>query len=226
MTRWNWERLAAGSGVLFVALFLVAFFIPGSPPNLGDSNAKWVSFVRDNSRELKASAIVFGLALIAFVWFAGSLAARLRGGGEPRLAAIAFGFSIATATIAGICSVIQAAAAYRIAAENPAQVKTYIELQWVGQTYLSFTAGAILLAVALAGWRAKLFPRWYNALTALAGVAIVVSGGALSDKGFYAPDGGYGQVTLVVFLGWTLATSLWLVSGLSAERTPAAVPSG
>src|SRR5207249_3791445 len=107
MTKWNWERLAAGSGVLFVALFLAAFFVPGKEPNLSDSNAKWVNFVHDHTRELKVSAILFGLAFIAFLWFAGSLATRLREAGEQRLAAIAFGSSVATVTIAAIGISIQ-----------------------------------------------------------------------------------------------------------------------
>jgi hypothetical protein len=222
MAKWNWERIAAGSGVLFVALFVIAFFIPGTPPDLSDSNTKWVNYVHDNRRELKASAIVFGLALIAFIWFAGSLATRLRNAGEQRLAGTAFGFSVATGTIAAVATAIQAALAYRIAQENPGQVKTFVELQWVLQTYLAFTAGAILLAVAIASWRTSISPRWYSGLTGVAAVALVVSGGGLSHKGFYAPDGGYGMITLIVFLGWTLATSLWLVSGMTAERTPTA----
>jgi hypothetical protein len=99
MAKWNWERLAAGSGILFVVLFIVAFVIPGKPPTMSADNTKWVHYVLSNSREIKVSSILLGLALITFVWFAGSLAARLRYAGESRLAAIAFGGAVATAAV-------------------------------------------------------------------------------------------------------------------------------
>jgi hypothetical protein len=108
MAKWNWERLAAGSGILFVVLFIVGFFIPGKPPTMSAGNTKWVHYVVSNSREIKVGSILLGLALITFVWFAGSLAARLRDAGEPRLAAIAFGGAVATAAVFAIGIAVQA----------------------------------------------------------------------------------------------------------------------
>src|SRR5438477_11341613 len=99
MTRWNWERLAACSGVLFVVFFVIGLFVPGKQPSLSAANTKWVDYFVGNSREIKVSAILFGLAVVAFVWFGGSLAARLREAGEARLAAIAFGGAVATAAV-------------------------------------------------------------------------------------------------------------------------------
>src|SRR5437868_345975 len=99
MARWNWERLAGGSGILFVVLFVIGWFVPGKQPSLSASNAKWVHYFVSNSREIKVSAILFGLALMAFIWFGGSLAARLRDAGEARLGAIAFGGTVATAGV-------------------------------------------------------------------------------------------------------------------------------
>ena len=46
------------------------------------------------------SAILFGLAFVAFLWFAGTLAA-LREGGEQRLAAVAFGGGVLRESRAG-----------------------------------------------------------------------------------------------------------------------------
>jgi hypothetical protein len=41
-------------------------------------------------------------------------------------------------------------------------------------------------------------------------VVVLVGAGALSQKGFYSPDGGYTAISLIVFLAWTLVTSGWL----------------
>jgi hypothetical protein len=73
-------------------------------------------------------SILLGLALITFVWFAGSLATRLRDAGEPRLAAVAFGGAVATAAVFAIGIAVQAAVAYRIASERPTLVKSFVEL--------------------------------------------------------------------------------------------------
>ncbi len=42
--------------------------------------------------------------------------------------------------------------------------------------------------------------------------------GALSQKGFYSPDGGYTTISLIVFLAWTLVTSGWLAFRMGTER--------
>jgi hypothetical protein len=72
----------------------------GADDHYLEAGAQQVRYVLSNSREIKVGAILLGLALITFVWFVSSLAARLRDAGEPRLAAIAFGGAVATAVFA------------------------------------------------------------------------------------------------------------------------------
>jgi hypothetical protein len=157
LARWNWGRLAAGCGILFVALFVVAYVIPGKPPTMSAGNAKWVHYALSNSREIKVDSILLGLALITFVWFADSLAARLRAGGEPRLAAIAFGGAVASAAVFAIGIAVQAAVAYRIASEQPTLVKSFVELGTVALTIIRFPVVMTIGATAIAALRTGLF---------------------------------------------------------------------
>jgi hypothetical protein len=217
MAEWNWERLAAGSGVLFVVLFIVGLFIPGKPPTMSADNTTWVHYILSNSREIKVGSILLGLALITFVWFAGSLAARLRDAREPRLAAIAFGGAVATAAVFAIGIAVQAAVAYRIASERPTLVKSFVELMTVALTIIRFPVAITMGATAIAALRTGVFPQWYAPLNGLAALVVLVGAGALSQKGFYSPDGGYTTISLIVFLAWTLVTSGWLAFRMGTE---------
>lgn len=221
MRNLNWERIAAASGVLFVALFVIAFFVPGTPPAPGDSRADWIAYTLDKSKELKLSAILFGLAMIAFLWFLGSLAAALRNGGEPRLAAVAFGGGVATISVAFVSTAFQAAMAWRIAADEPTLVRAFADIQYALNTLVSFSVAVFIFATAVASWRARIFPSWYSAGSAVVAVALVFAGGALAYDGFYAPNGAYAIITLIASLVWALATSALLVQHVGVEGAQA-----
>jgi Domain of unknown function (DUF4386) len=217
MSRWTVERLAAATGILFVALLLASLFVTGEqPPNLQATNAEILTFFGENHRALLISVILGGLALVAFLWFLGSVAATLRRGGEPRLATVAFGAGVATASLAGASLVIQATIAFRLSADAPQIAKALYDMQFLTQTIVGFPAAAFVAAVSIAAWRSRLLPQWFG-LVGLIGAAIVLVGaGAFKQKGFYAPDGAYRTIALIVFLAWTLA-----LSGILATRTPA-----
>ena len=100
MGRWSWDRLAALSGIVFVGLFIASFFAAPKPPDLNDSRLQWVNYFLDHHRAVKISGILGGLAVIAFVWFLGSLGTAIRASGEQRVAAIAFGGGLVTAGLA------------------------------------------------------------------------------------------------------------------------------
>ena len=207
----KWDRLAAGAGIGFVALFVAGFSATTKPPSLSAGNAKWVAYFRDHSREIKSSSILYGLALIAFLWFAASLATRLRAAGEQRLGATVLGGAGATAGAFLVASAIQAALAFQIALESPAQVKAFVDLFYAVGIVVGFTVGVVLGATAIAALRSGALPRWYGLASGLAAVVVVVSGGAFTHDGFYAPDGAYALIATLVSLVWVLVTSVLLM---------------
>jgi hypothetical protein len=74
----TWERYGLAAGIAFVILVVVAALIGGTPPKPTDSAAKILSYFRDNQDALKVGSYLNGLAAVTFIWFLGSLWARLR----------------------------------------------------------------------------------------------------------------------------------------------------
>ena len=222
MGKWSAERLAATTGIGFVVLFVIAYVVATQPPDSADPNAEWVSYFLNHHRATLISAVLLGAALMFFVWFLGSVGAALRRAGEPRLAAVAFGGGVTAVAMGGVIASLQAAVTYRIAAEAPLQVKAFVDVAYSLQTLISFPIAVLIGATAIASWRAKLYPEWWTALSGAGAVVMVSGGGALSQSGFYRPDGPWAYVTLIVFLVWTLVTSGWLAVRAEAAEAPAA----
>jgi hypothetical protein len=225
MGRWNAERHAATTGIGFVILFVISFFVATKPPDASDPNGQWVSYFLDHHRALLISIVLLGASMMFFIWFAGSLAAALRAAGEERLARVAFGGGVAAAATGLLIASTQGAIAYRIAYDAPTQVKAFVDLGYTAQTLVSFPIAVVIGATAIASRRAKLFPDWWTALSGLGAIAMVSGGGALAHGGFYRPDGPWAYITLIVFLVWTVVTSGWLAMRAQpgpARSTPAA----
>ena len=220
MGRWSADRLAAASGVAFVVLFIVGFFVGTKPPDSSDPNSEWVSYFLNHHRATLIGAVLIGAAVMFFIWFAGSVGAALRNAGEQRLAAVAFGGGVATAAVAIVLTGLQAALSYRIAIDSPATVKGFVDLASGLGALISFPIAVLIGATAIASWRSSAFPRWCAVLSGVASVVMISGGGALAHSGFYRPDGPWAYVTLIVFLAWTLVTSGWLVMRTYAEAAP------
>ena len=158
----KWDRWAAGTGIIFVALFVAGYFVAGKPPTLSDGNAKWVRFFHDHSKEVKASSMLFGLAIVAFLWFAAAVATRLREAGEQRLGATVLGGAAATAGAFLVAAGTQASVAFRIAPESPAQVKPFVVLFYTIGILVGFSVAVVIGAASIAALRGGVFPRWFG----------------------------------------------------------------
>ena len=219
MKRWGPERLAAYSGILFVGLFVLGFLVGGNPPDLTASKERWTLWFAANHRRELAAAILIGVALVAFVWFLGSVWAALRGAGETRLAAVALGSGLAAVGL-GYVWVAVWASAYRVGIDQQSLLKGMVDFGDTAATVIGFPLAGLVAASAIASRRAGFLPRWYGPAGGLAAVVLLFGGGALAQNGFYRPDGPYAFFALIVFLVWTAVTSVLL-----GARAPAAEPS-
>jgi hypothetical protein len=217
MDRWNWDRVAAAMGFTFVALFVAAFIVFGDGPKLGDSPEEVASYFVDDRSRVVTGVILFGLATIAFAWFVGAIASMLRNAGEARLGATVIASGGAVMGIALVVLALNASQVIGIAAADPDAAKTINIIGWAFEVTISWPVAAFTLATAVGAMRAGIFPQWL-AWASLAGAVVLALGGTtLAESGFWAPDGEYTFITIIVFLVWTLAASWAFMQRVTAE---------
>jgi hypothetical protein len=206
----NWERLAAATGIVFVLLTSAAAIIGGQP---GDQDV--VDFFVANRRPLLTQAYLYGLSIVFFIWFLGSVRSHLRlsEGGTGRLSAVSFAGGIIFVTLLAGSGIVNSALADEIARDaDPdttralyALVVLANDVNWFPMAV--FTGAATLVAFrhnALPGWLA-----WLGAAVALSSpigaLAIVVDTGPFSSAGIFS------MIGLLLFLLWLLLLSVVLV---------------
>ncbi len=114
MAQSTWERLAAGTGLVFVVLFIVSAVVNPVSDALGDEASVVAEKLLANQARALVSVAAGVLAAFSLVWFAGSLRSTLRQaeGGTGRLSAVAF----AGGVMAGV-TILVSSALTRTAAE-------------------------------------------------------------------------------------------------------------
>jgi hypothetical protein len=224
MGKWSAERLAASTGIAFVVVFVVSFFVATKPPDSTDPNPQWVAYFQDNHKQTLISAVLLGAAMMFFVWFAASVGAALRAAGEPRLAAVAFGGAVAATAIGGVIAAVQVALTSHIALEAPAQTKAFVDVSYAIQSMISFPVAVFIGATAIASWRAKLLPQLWSQASLIVALGSVSAGATVARTGFFRPDGAWAFITLIAFLVWMLVTSAWLAMRAAADSVAEVAP--
>ena len=194
----SWARYAPLSGLVAVALLVVAIVVTGfDSVDSNDSTQKVVDFWTDNDGEQVAGAFIGALATVPFLWFLGSLRSALRTaeGGTGRLSAIAYAGGIVLATTAAVDASIQFAVAESVGDVPPGVTQTLSVLY--SDFFLGFPVGVgtLLLAAGLAILRTKVLPVW------LGWVAFVLGIVSLTPVGFFA---------FFVVLAWIAVVSVML----------------
>lgn len=217
----KWERWAPGAGILFVLAYIVAFAIGGDPPKADDSVGTIRDYYADDGAIL-TSTYIFGIAVVFYLSFVGTLASRLREAGQRRLAAVAFAGALTVAGIAIIGTLAGAVLAYRTPADDSV-LQAFYDVQLLAYVLVSFPAAALFAATAIASERAGVFPRWLNASSGVAAVAFLVGGATFASSGFFAPNGVYAVIMTIVFMAWVVASSALMLRQPQAVEAPQAV---
>jgi hypothetical protein len=237
--RGGWERVAAGTGVLFVVLAFLGFLFAPDPPSPGDSNEQILEYFSDKETALRWQALFFAAAGAALLWFAGTLASLLRrrledgrrattgwlGDGGRRwppivVASAATAVGIYTAGVAAYTAL-----AARAGEEIDAGAgRALFELGGSLITYTNFPALVFVGAASLAIANTRLLPDWVAWLGAavVAVLAIDGIGAVVGDSDTFGPSGAIGIISFLSFLLWVLVTSGLLAwRGAVAARTRA-----
>lgn len=214
----SWDRMAAGAGIGTVVLFVIGSVVVGDRPRVDDPTAELAAYYGDDRANLVAALILYGLGAVLFLWFAASLASTLYAYGQGRLAATALGAGILV--VGGLLLVLVTnGAAILLASDDGDEgaLEALHHLEWASEVVVAWPIAALIAATAAAAERTVLLPRWYAGLSGVAAVVLLLSGTIWAEDGFWAPDGAYGIVAFLLFLVWTVVTSVLLI-----RRTPVA----
>lgn len=217
MAEERWERIAAATGIIFVALGVAAYLIAGQPPKADASAQEVIAYHHDNRDVLLTSNYLWGVAGIFFLWFLGSLRAHLRRaeGDSGRLSAVVFGSGLVAGTIFTVGVVVFSS----IVEHTPDEAT--LTLHDVGTQAANFTSFGFIVfaaATALISGRTKVFPAWlgwFGWIVALAGVGGTLA--ILVDSGPFATGGAFGNVAFGLFFLWFLALSVVLTQQAGKE---------
>jgi hypothetical protein len=220
MNERTWERVGAASGLLAAALFAVSFIIflgndPGDVPDLKHAAAA-TGFVTDHKEAIRAELLLNSIAIIAFLWFLGSLWSTYRAaeGGPARVSAIASAGGIVGAAMVLLGFVFQAAAALRPAAVDIPEMYILSSLA-IGLGGAAFTV--FFLASAKVILRAGAMASVLGLLAVVAGVASALGFVTIfADDGlFNAATGAFGfWIRYASFVVWVFLASIALTVGI------------
>jgi len=212
LTQQRWHVLAPLTGVVFVALVVIAFIISGETPDTNDSPQKILSFYNDNDSEQMFSSALLAWGTVFYLFFLGVLRSTLRAAeaGFARLSAVAFGGGVVLAfgmlAFAGFTFTLADAADHL----TPQAAQAVSALNSDFFFPIAAGLGTLMIATGLASLRSRALPAW------LAWAALVIGVAAVTPIGFFA---------FLAFGLWTLATSviLWRAPATATPAAPATV---
>lgn len=175
----RWERLAAGLGIIFVALQLGAGAMLGGAPPLDATPLEIQSYLVDDGRNVLLAATMGALAAFFGVWFLGSVRTFLERaeGAQGRLSRVAFGAGLVTITLATTASLPTVALAWddTAALAEPGLLQAVWNLNTLALVPIGSSAGAFCLAAALVVLRTRVLPAWLGWIGVLAAVVGVIA---------------------------------------------------
>lgn len=215
----KWAKYGAATGVVAVALYVVATLVMPKPPDFDAPSAEVASYFADEQNGVQVAIAFYGAAAGFFLWFVGTLASVLRQAeGGPRLTSILFGAGVAATAIFVVDLTTFAVAALRAdeGILGPEITQALFDAGNLGFATGAIVFGAFFAAAALIILRRGGLPDWLGWLAALTGILVALRVGALFDTdGAFAADGVLGfWAGIVAFLAWTLIASVKLTIDL------------
>jgi hypothetical protein len=215
VTRRGWERLAALSGLVAVALWVIGVVIDETSGLPGDDPDEILSWFQDESNTILAGSFIFMLGSLFFLIFVGALRVRLiRAEGERAfLTAIAFGAGVVVAAMTLLISGPNLAGAL---AEDELTPEAAQALSVVDDAFFvgaELASALLLVAAGLAILRYGALPRWIAWISFLFALWLLIP-----------PNGWAGLLVGVPLWTITVAVLLWMRTDEStAARAPGSV---
>ncbi|MDQ3631872.1 MAG: hypothetical protein M3417_11520 [Actinomycetota bacterium] len=204
------ERLAALSGVVFVALLVVHAAIQSSGlPSLQSPPDEIVRYLADKKLEIQIGTYLQGLAMVAYLWFLGSLWRLLRPaeGGPGRLSVIAVAATGTSIALVGVHVAILTGLSLRAdTGLDPELASVLYLIAFVVIGMSSFATAALMGALGALILRTMTLPRWLGHFGVGSAVLSLLSGvSATTDSDSW---GAVGFLAFLVGLAWTATASI------------------
>jgi hypothetical protein len=214
-----WERLWRTSGLQFVGLFVLAWFIYGYQPPVGASADDLVAFYDGHRTRILIAAVISGVNLLNLLWFAAALRTALADAGQDGWGAAATAASAAFGVLFFLHITVGSALAYSIADSGNDVASALNDFTWASIVVSSFPRAMLVMASAFGLWRAKLISSALFATGVAALVLILLGGTTWMSVGFWAPDGAYSRfVSPLIGLVWIVVVSRVLLTRAPATR--------
>jgi hypothetical protein len=207
----GWSAYAPLTGVLFVALAVLAFIVGGETPDTDDSPAKILAYyIKNDSDQIWASALL-AWGAVAFLFFLGALTSALRAVERAfRFSAVALAGGVVLAL--GMLAFASFTFALGDTADDGLTPQAAQALHALNSDFFFPVAagtGTLMIASGLAIIGSRLLPAWLGWVALLIGIV------AITPLGFFG---------FLAFLLWTLIVSvmLWRAAASPAAPPPAA----
>jgi hypothetical protein len=213
-----WERLWRTAGIQSLLCFILAYIVYGHQPQVGASADALAAFYDGDRMRILIAAVVYGLAVLNLMWFAGALRTTLADAGQDGWGAAATTSSAALGAFLLLLIAVVAALAYSIAGSgNHVLTSGLNDFVWAGFVLTSFPRAMLIMATAFGLWRARLISNALFTAGVAAVVLVLLGGTAWLSGGFWAPDGVYSRfISPAIGLVWGL-----VASGVLLTRSPA-----
>jgi hypothetical protein len=208
----RWGRLAPLTGVLFAVLVICAVFTSGEEtPKASAGVAKVVAFYAKNRSEVETSGILFALAFLVLVLFAGALRSYLRRtGAADGLGALVLAGGILMAAGALTGTGLEYGIAHNLQHLSPQAVQT---LNFISQElFLPVLAGAFILAVCsgLAILGGAALPKWLGWVAVVLAIVVLIPPASFP--------------ALIGFVVWSIIVSILMYQRSGGSVTTTSTP--
>ena len=220
----RWERIAAGTGIVWVVLTAVGNIIQTNPPGVNDPVGKITTYYLDHRSAIMLGEFLIGIGAVFFLWFLGSLYAHFRRAeGEPgRVSAIVLGAGVWTLGVFLVEGALYTTLAYKIAGEGDSRITQAVwDIANVAATFRGYTVGILFVAIAVVVLRTGALPRWIGTSALVLGLLQLVRGlGVFADSGPFVLLGAYSGIGFALAGVWVLVTRILLVRRVGRSPEP------
>ena len=218
-------RVGGAAGIIAMALLLVGFFLPGSPPKADDSLQAVTSYLVDKRGSILAGDFLIGLGFALFVVWLSALRGRLEAGERDRaLPRVAFAGGVIAAALTFVGAALSAGTVFEAAGLGDQTLnRALFDMSTDMFTIGGFAIALFFGAASLSARRTGALPGWASTTgLAVAALNLVSTVAIFVSSGFFASGGAFGFIAFLPSVAWIIAVSVVLLR--SGKASPAAAP--